>query len=182
MIVKLDWRLHDILIRDSTDQFTTVELRDAYVEKYDASGELDPTETWNQIDRQMNRLVKHGFLVKQEGPNYRRSTYSKTPEFRKAKFHLSVTAPRPQKKEEQKASGPLDDQLLLALRDRAQQYQADLSACVGESEEYAQLYDVYPDLKPQLEPQYLKAKSRSSRLLGQLRAIENILADCETHT
>lgn len=179
MIVKIDQRLHTLLIRDDLDNFTAAEVRDMYVKPSLSTEELNPVHAWKKIYRQLNRLVSRGLLIKQASAQQRQRTYTKTPEFQKAVFKLSDLPEPPGEAKGSDTSDDADISLLNRLRDRAKQHQVDLSASIGESEEYMHLYNFYPALKSQLESEYLRARERSSKLLGQLRAIEIIIAQYE---
>lgn len=171
-MAKLDRYLHDILRQDAFDHFTAVEVRNAYMKAFAPGKAPSPSQLQRSIYRKLNHLVNEGLLTKKETSNPRRPTYSKTTEFHRGQFKVIDKLPK------MSANVPEepDHRLLLQLQDRAKQYQVDLIASIGESDEYKNLYDVYPVLKPQLESQYRLARERSSKLLGQLRAIERILA------
>jgi len=62
------------------------------------------------------------------------------------------------------------------LEESIKQYQVDLLSSIGESEEYMRLYVAFPKMKTHLETQYHQARERSSKLLGQIKAIKNILS------
>ena len=51
-----------------------------------------------------------------------------------------------------------------------------MMSAIGESEEYIQLLNQFPDMKPELSENYHLARNRSSKLLGQIKAIKTMLS------
>jgi hypothetical protein len=68
------------------------------------------------------------------------------------------------------------------LKKRAKKCHVDLLSSVGESEEYKALFQIYPSLRDALQPRYQDALEASSKLLGQLRAIEAALEYYQSQT
>ncbi|PHR84912.1 MAG: hypothetical protein COA59_03470 [Colwellia sp.] len=60
------------------------------------------------------------------------------------------------------------------LEKSIQEYQVDMMSAIGESEEYMRLFEEFPDMKKQLEEQYLIAREKSSKILGKITALNNI--------
>ena len=64
---------------------------------------------------------------------------------------------------------------LVKVEEQLKQYKVDLLASVGESEEYMRLYQTNPEFKTFLENEYHQAREQSSKLLGQIKALETVL-------
>lgn len=56
----------------------------------------------------------------------------------------------------------------------------DFLSAMGEAERYKQLLEDMPQLRVTIEPDYLEARDRGSRLLGHLRAVEKTLKTLAT--
>jgi predicted transcriptional regulator len=63
------------------------------------------------------------------------------------------------------------------LREELSTRKVELMTSIGEAEEYQRLYNKFPALQEIVRTQYLESRDRSTKLLGQLRAVETILAD-----
>ena len=168
--VKLDENLLSILTRKDFDNFTVLQLRDAYLTVHELK--LEPKKTRTFVYGQILRLVNLGLLVKEEKENSRKTIYKKSSEFYTAKIQSktssTIAKPLISTESTEFSSEPLENQL--------NQYKVDLLACIGESEEYMRLYESNPYLKEILESNYLAAREQSSKLLGQIKAIETVLS------
>lgn len=179
--LKLSPRLYDALINQAMDQFTILELRDTHF----ASSTLDAdstTKAYKTAYRQVERLVRMGLLAKSK-PKNSAVCYLKTEAFHNAEFAIRKTATTWQNHTCHETTHSADDESSLEMSARLQElartYQVDLLTSIGESEEYIRLYNDFPELKPQLEPQYLSARERSSKLLGKIKALDTVLAQLQ---
>jgi hypothetical protein len=71
----------------------------------------------------------------------------------------------------------LDEGTIRSLKDELAQRKVELISSIGEAEEYQRLFNKFPALPIAIRSQYLESRDRSSKLLGQLRAVENILTE-----
>ena len=62
-----------------------------------------------------------------------------------------------------------------ALQEELSQRRIELVASIGEAEEYQRLYNKYPALRGAVKEQYLESREKSTKLLGQLRAVESVI-------
>lgn len=69
----------------------------------------------------------------------------------------------------------MDVETRRALQEELSQRRVELVASIGEAEEYHRLYNKYPTLRGALKDQYLESRERSTKLLGQLRAVETVI-------
>ncbi|WP_036798619.1 hypothetical protein [Photobacterium marinum] len=172
--IKINQYLYFILMDDQFDNFTVIEMRDAYLSKFD--NHLDTTEARKIVYRQILRLQRRGLLEKNGANNARDSRYKKT-----ALFYESDLQPHPKDASPVRQinnCGHIDeckDPVIQQLKERLKQCEVDLLTSIGESEEYMRLYESFPEMKEHLESQYLQARENSSKLLGQIKAIKIVL-------
>lgn len=69
----------------------------------------------------------------------------------------------------------MDGETQRALQEELSQRRVELVASIGEAEEYQRLYNKYPALRVAVKEQYLESRERSTKLLGQLRAVESVI-------
>ncbi len=67
-----------------------------------------------------------------------------------------------------------------ALQEELSQRKIELVASIGEAEEYQRLYNKYPALRGAVKEQCLESRERSTKLLGQLRAVETVISKIGT--
>jgi len=168
--ITLDTDLHSVLGNKAFDNFTVMQLRDEYIKIRDSNENIIKIRQF--VYRQVLRFVRLGLLKKNVAANSREATYSKTKKFSNTLFKPSTF----RKKITQASPEPtvIRDNLI-AIQERLKQYQIDLLASVGESEEYMRLYRTNPEFKSFLEFEYLKARDKSSKLLGQIKAVKSVL-------
>jgi len=157
----------------SNKRFTVVQVRDAYLRELSVS--ISPDEARKLVYRQLLRLTKAGVLVKERAKNVQNTTYMPSPHFKS--FQFALKTPKHQKLDsETYANESLSSPPREHFEDQLRQYQVDLLSSIGESEEYKRLYTSNPELKTLLESQYRKARDESSRILGQIKAIKNVIS------
>jgi len=177
--LKLDPTLQQILINQSTNQFTVTEIRDLLISAYEQStGKvLDSIEARKWVYRRIYKLAGLGYLEKVYSENDSLLGYKIASKFMEIKIKntnslskLRVSVPSfPSNVDSNK-------NILKSLNEKAKKYQVDLNASIGETEEYKALYESYPSLKSELEAQYELSRDKSSKLLGQLTATKKIIA------
>ncbi len=69
----------------------------------------------------------------------------------------------------------MDGETQRALQEELSQRRVELVASIGEAEEYQRLYNKYPALRSAVKEQYVESRERSTKLLGQLRAVESVI-------
>ncbi|MEZ9595503.1 response regulator [Shewanella sp. 10N.261.52.F9] len=166
--MKICTRLHTILQDESFNNFRVSQLRDAYLAISPTN--KDSVEVRKYVYRQILRLVKKGLLLKKGTKNSKRVTYLKSDLFHEVIF---ITERKVEKPKLINANTTLAVQ---KLETRLKESEIDLLTSIGESEEYMRLYQSFPEMKAHLESQYLQAREKSSKLLGQIKAIKSVLA------
>ncbi|CAG20211.1 MULTISPECIES: hypothetical protein [Photobacterium] len=175
-VFKINEKMHALLVANEMDEFTVLELRDAYLSCN--RNEACKIEARKFVYRQITRLLQKGLLLKQEGNTVRNATYKKTDLFNKSTIVLLCLS-EDQSAPHELPKGADVGAVVSFLQAELQQYQVDLSSSIAESEEYQRLHEKLPELKPQLEIYFMQAREKCSRLLGQVTAIETILTDCK---
>lgn len=165
--------LREILGSTEFNEFTMVDLRDVYQSRFGLGVCPSSSELRKWLYRRVTPLVKKGLLTKSQKGNSHRAIYCVTEKFRREHL-LSQTPIQPinQPKLETETQNAFQ---IKALKSKLNQYQVDMLACAGECKEYRQLAIDYPHLRKQIDPMYRSARELSSELMGQIRAINNIL-------
>lgn len=163
------------------NEFTIADLHELFNNSCIHLPPIPANRVPQRIYRMIQRLMAEEVLVQVSNSNdKRKKTYKKTPLFAETEFIVRGV----QKEGDPQAmtmhnsdrrSGDLDPKIDEQLKLKIRVYQVDLLTSIGESEEYKRLGHEYPGLKHQLEPNYLDARARSSRLLGQIKALKYVL-------
>lgn len=168
---RLDPDLLKLLFDDDMNDFSVIELRDSYAERFGLSDYPDRSELRKWLYRKLLLLVRKGLLV--------RSTLGEdnAVRYRKSDTFLMEYQSERSEYSQTKCLVPTnsDERSMTVLRARLNLYQVDMLACAGECKEYQQIVEEFPQLKESVEPMYRIARERSSELMGQLRAINNLL-------
>ncbi|MBV1777453.1 hypothetical protein KSF73_17155 [Burkholderiaceae bacterium DAT-1] len=181
------WRLptpyFEILIEDGLDSFTVVELRDAALKKAEIQG-ATPGEARRSAYKLVQQLTRQGLLirskVKGSYARFSKSELFKTALFQKVRGRGRLAQSGAVDRSRPKAAGEKKE-IALHLEERVRHYRVDMLSSIGESEEYLRLYEQFPTLESQIEPLYMKAREKSSKLLGQIRALETVLETSLRH-
>jgi len=183
-ILKIDPTLRKVLNDQSDQQFTVTELRDLFAHSYQRTTgrEIDPAEVRKWLYRRIYKMTETGYFEKIYDEKGGFTGYKLAEKYKSAKLKDAKTCHFDSINEAiEKVSIKNDcvQGILKSLRDKAKQYQVDLDANISETEEYKRLYESYPSLKLQLEALYELTKNKSSKLLGQLTATQNIISQLE---
>lgn len=161
------------------DAFTVKSLRDKLLQQSDEAKSC--VDDRKAIYRTLIAMVKRGELCKKVATNPRESTFHKTSKFTpvsspdvhgKAYLDDAVSTAHLQIEAGQRSVKYLESQL--------KEYQISLLISIGESEEYKTLFAALPAMSTELEDLYIKAREKSSKLLGKIAAINNVLSHCKS--
>lgn len=166
----IDTNIHSILQIESFDNFTVLQLRDEYLNISDNSRNF--VEARKFVYRHILRFVRLGLLQKKVAAKAKESTYYKTHKFFNTLFKTRL---RPENKATKTTTSSKSTYDIMKIEEQLKKYQVDLLACLGESEEYMRLYKTNPEFKTLLEKEYLQARDKSSRLLGQIKALNTVI-------
>lgn len=171
--LKVARELRELLSDPKFREFTILGLRKDFQLRYGLGECSNSVELRKWIYRRILSLVKKGYVikidVKQHGPSVYRTTERFVQDCEPASAHIEKSV------QVQNAAKTPENEQINALKSKRNQYQVDMLACTGECKEYQQLVTEYPHLKSQIEPMFKSARERSSELIGQMRAINNLL-------
>lgn len=176
---KLDRCLYALLQDGDFQQFTIRQLRDAYASQSGCVG-LSAAELWRYVHDQVTRLKRVGWVRldaerRHRGQVYCVDTAPDSLNLDLVNGHGCPTEPALTGQRDKHSAESLISKPVLRLEALAKEIRLDMLSSVGEAERYKQLIAEMPQLKAQVENDYLAARDRSSRLLGHLRAVENTL-------
>lgn len=177
---KLDRCLYTLLQDGDLQRFTIRQLRDAYARQSGCVGFSAP-ELWRYIYDQVTRLKRVGWVRLDSVRRRRDQIYCveaapDTLSLDLVNGHAPCMPPplAAEQKIDRSASQPVSKPFL-RLEALAKEIRLDMLTSVGEAECYKQLIAEMPQLKNEIENDYIQARDRSSRLLGHLRAVEKTL-------
>lgn len=178
-----DRRLYRLFQQGHLRQFTTNELRNAYATDL-AEIAFNSSDLRRYVYEQIRRMLRTGWVIQDEKRQKRGQIYH----WQNIPANLQVelidngyenSAQSLNKPTQQPAPRPDSDQpgpaVVEHLESILKEIRLDFLSSMGETERYKQLLDEMPNLKDQVEDDYLEARDRSSRLLGHLRAVEKTL-------
>ena len=184
-----DGRLYELLQQEEFRQFTTQDLRDAYAMYLDKKS-FRLSDVRRYVYEQIRRMLRLGWLTFDEDRQKRGQVYHLLTMPNSIKLNLidngfegslklenSVT--QEQVLHQVQPESELGSVATQQLEARLNETRLDFLSSVGETEGYKLILDDMPQLKSQIENDYLEAKDRSSRLLGHVRAIEKTLKNLE---
>ncbi|OUS71005.1 hypothetical protein B5G52_12430 [Pseudoalteromonas sp. A601] len=164
--MKIDLSVAKIINAPNFDNFTTSEVRSSYITlKNDPS--LDPIVVRKKLYAELLKLVKKGWLVKKNTNKKGQTRFSKTKSFDVQYLNSIQKAPPVKASFNEKAHNTLVAKL--------NHYKAELLLNIGESEAFKELYSEHPELVEDIQPLFNTAKDNNSRILGKIRAIEELM-------
>lgn len=165
-IVIRDPLLIEILSDENFDGFTITELRDSYIEKSDK--QFPKKMIRDKVYRIVYKLYKKAkWLDKIEANNLREAKYKKNNSFPREIY--------PNTSIDINLDKALNNRAVSSLKEKYQQHQIDLDASLAELEEYNELVMQFPELKKDIRNVYLNTRENSSKLLGKVNALKNVL-------
>ncbi len=182
----LDQRLHDLLRQEDYAVFTIPKLRDAYAEQIKEFN-FDIKDLRRYLYGYINRMIRSGWVERDaerrtHGQVYHMREKPKelkvkliSPGFEAKLYINEPKATRTLPSGRQETSIKQDPSPVAGLAAQCKETQLDMLSSLGEAEKYKSLMEELPQIADALEAQYLDARHRSSRLLGQLRALEKTL-------
>lgn len=172
------------LSSDDFDGFTVKSLRNRLLQQNDEARLY--AEDRRAIYRTLVAMVKSGELQKKVASNPQQSTFHKTPQFVPSNMEVIVDEKiMPAQSVDKDSSVNFDTRSernsIQYLESQLKEYQISLMISVGESEEYKALFANLPDMRSELEMLYMKSREKSSTLMGQITAINNVLSYCKNN-
>lgn len=171
------------LSTEDFDGFTVRSLRNRLLQQNDEA--MLYAEDRRAIYRTLIAMVKNGELHKKAVSNPQLSTFHKTSLFTPVtSMEINESEIMIDKPVDGNSSVDFDTDSDRSsvdyLESQLKQYQISLMISVGESEEYKALFANLPDMRSELEMLYMKSREKSSTLMGQITAINNVLSYCKS--
>ncbi|EGC7113263.1 hypothetical protein H9T43_002441 [Salmonella enterica] len=171
------------LSTDDFDGFTVKSLRNKLLQQNDEAKLY--AQDRRAIYRTLIAMIKSGELHKKVMSNPQQSTFHKNSEFIPIKKEvINKSEVMSDKTVDENSSVNFDTcsdrGAIKYLETQLKEYQISLMISVGESEEYKALFENLPDMRSELEMLYMKSREKSSTLMGQITAINNVLSYCKS--
>jgi hypothetical protein len=172
--IRVDQLLLQLIKQLGDSPFSTTEIRDLYAAQISHPQKLDRSSLRKHIYRELLRLESAGVLKRHHGETGRgcKFIYRGVPEG--ISFEVK---PSPFGQLDEDNESTMDPNTVKGLREELSTRKVELMASIGEAEEYQRLYNKFPALQKVVKTQYLESRDRSTKLLGQLRAVETVLKD-----
>lgn len=170
--LQVDKILIELLQQQLNIPFSNTEIRDAYLAKIPKDQRPGRNQLRKHIYNELLRLESAKIIERHEGSTGRGCKFiyhSKTSGISMKEKHSPFGAA------DKQIDSSMDDETQRALQEELSQRKVELIASIGEAEEYQRLYTKYPALRSAVEAQYLLSRERSTKLLGQLRAVESVI-------
>ena len=172
--IRVDQILLQLMKQLGKSPFSTTEIRDLYATQISHPQRLDRSSIRKHIYKELLRLESAGIIERRHGETGRGCKFI----YRGAPEGISFEVkPSPFVKSEEDNESPMDPATLRGLKEELSTRKVELMASIGEAEEYQRLYNKFPALQRVVRTQYLESRDRSTKLLGQLRAVETVLED-----
>lgn len=165
-----DPHIGKILSFSNIDYFSAVEIRTAYLVLRN-DDEMDKSDARRVVYSELLKLVNLGWLKKLVSTKKGITSYVKTD-----LFNVDLLVKQTKQINEVKlvnmvCISTIPDDLL----NRLNAYKSDLIEGLGEAEEYKDLRNEFPNMHESLFEKYNAVREKNSRLLGKIKAIENIM-------
>jgi hypothetical protein len=186
----IDKLLYDVLTQGGLAQFTIPELSDAYAQSSE-NGFRARAILQRYLYEEILRMVQVGWVVPVPSRRSRLQVYQlmAMPRNLKAKVVDRLKGMRRVRAAKRKENvAPVSPDAIICsspggngdakryLMGLLEEIRLDFLSSKGEAERYLQLLDELPQLKGQIEGEYLEVRDRSARLHGHLRAVEKTIA------
>lgn len=168
--MKLDQLFAQVISAENFDHFSAVEIRAAYITLHADKG-LDRSTARRFVYSELIKLVNNGWLRKTVLKKKEITTYIKTDIFNSAEISFERSKGASNVSRKNISTITIQD----ALQTRLNKYKNELLISYGESTEYKKLCNEFPDLFEELQQKYNDVRELNSRLLGQIKAVENLI-------
>jgi len=169
--IELDSNLLSILLTESFNNFSVLELRSAYLAIV-SNPTRGKVEARKFVYRHILRLEKKGLLERQYSEKRDRTFYSKSKQFSPDKFHLLEN---PQECSESEVKEEENEGIKKNLISKLNKYRLELLTSIGETDEYKSLCNQFPQLTENLQERYNHARDNGSKILGRIKALESLI-------
>jgi hypothetical protein len=160
-----------IIAMECVDHFSTLEIRTAYIALMNDPS-INKNDARRYIYTELLKLVKKGWLKKSVSKKKEITSFIKTEMFDPIAITVNSEIHEDKKKDVVLTETPL---LGETLTERLNHYKNELLTGLGEAEEYKRLCEQFPNLKSKLQPKYNETRELNSKLLGSIKAVENLI-------
>jgi hypothetical protein len=168
----VDKILIELLRKQSDTPFSTTDIRDLYLARIPLDQRPSRNQLRKHVYRELLRLESAKVIKRHDGSTGRGCKFIYRP---KDSGTPMEDKPSPFSLAGDQIESAMDVETQRALQDELSKRKIELIASIGEAEEYQRLYHKYPALRNALKGQYLESRDRSTKLLGQLRAVESVI-------
>lgn len=169
--MKLNNLVAQIVVAPNFDHFSTVEVRSAYL-ALSEDKTIDPNDARRFVYTELLKLVNKGWLKKSVSKKKEITSFIKTEMFDSAAIDVNPERYVEKKKGSARRETPSSGE---TLTERLNRYKNELLTGLGEAEEYKRLCEQFPKLKSKLQPKYNEVREHNSKLLGSIKAVENLI-------
>jgi len=179
--VNMNVFLHFLLVTKKMNNFTVTEARDVLL--HEQSAFTDAAETRKFIYRQLTRHIEKRFLKRTNKFNNgaKKVIYSKSNLFFNVQFvpvsRKSKTVSINEKSKKASTESNKNISYEEELKKELLAYEIDLNTVLEEAKEYKRLIARFPKLQMQLQQHHSQAEENSIKLLGKIRALQNLLGN-----
>ncbi|HDZ38435.1 MAG TPA: hypothetical protein ENH62_09145 [Marinobacter sp.] len=170
--LKVDKTLIKLLQKQSNTPFSTTDIRDLYILQVPEGQRPGRNQLRKYIYKELLRLESVRVVERHGGSAGRGCQFIFCPKHSGVEIEAK---PSPFEYSNPNAESTMDVETQRALQEELSQRRVELVASLGEAEEYQRLYNKYPALRGAVKEQYLESRERSTKLLGQLRAVETVI-------
>jgi len=170
--LKVDKTLIELLRKQSDTPFSTTKLRDLYLLQISEGHRPGRNQLRKHIYKELLRLESANLVERHHGSTGRGCKFIFCPGGSSVELE---TKPSPFESHDYHVDLTMDGETQQSLQEELSQRRVELVASIGEAEEYQRLYNKYPALRSAVKEQYLESRERSTKLLGQLRAVESVI-------
>ncbi len=170
--LSVDKILIELLRKQPDTPFSNTSIRDMYLLQIPEVQRPSRNQVRKHIYRELLRLETAKVIERYEGSTGRGCKFI----YRSKNQDISLEAkPSPFSAAYGQVESSMDGDTQRALQEELSKRKVELIASIGEAEEYQRLYQKYPALRSAVKEQYLESRERSTKLLGQLRAVESVI-------
>ena len=169
--MKLNNIIAQIVVAPNFDHFSTVEVRAAYL-ALNKDKSVDPNDARRFVYSELLKLVNKGWLKKSISKKKAITSFIKTEMFNPVVINFNQ---KTEIENAEKSSFKASDCLNETLVNRLSNYKDELLTGLGEVDEYKKICEQFPNLKPKLQPKYNEVREHNSKLLGSIKAVENLI-------
>jgi hypothetical protein len=169
--MKLNNLVAQIVVAPNFDHFSAVEVRAAYL-ALNKDKSVDPNYARRFVYTELLKLVNRGWLKKSVSKKKVITSFIKTEMFDPAAIDVNskLDMANNEKSHIESAKGISE-----TLVNRLNNYKNELLTGLGEADEYKRICDQFPNLKSKLQPKYNEVREHNSKLLGSIKAVENLI-------